>query len=414
MSELKDNLKEVDVELAQTIVESISEDHAARDSAPQVRLKVVDEAKPLVIKAMPYYKYYFLRFVRLLYAFAVSGLTSLLIGILVSLSGQGSDLFGTFQRQTLNLWMFSAFLLQLLSGLGIAAFPSSPLIVTNSRGEKISVGRAAWRALLWMSTVVFFPLHIVVVACGGRRFLHDVLSGTYVREPGEDPAKTFYPPMPRIWAVLLVVACAGLFSQPLWIESNIRKLAFIAAPDNKNYLAWGEGPEFSQMASFVLSLKQSASGANSFEVTKALLVLVCVSAKEHKVDQCLDAITMLSQRPEDEVRLAMTSLSDSLGFDPALSPKLLYAMTLLELGKAQLALEIAEEEYRAALKADDPYFIEPRYRVYRYALSTVYGYSRAVQESELIKNQLIMRAEHFRKSGQDAVADHFVELAKRI
>lgn len=310
MSELKDDLKKVDFENGQTIVESISDGRAAQGDPPEVLLKVVNEVKPLVIKAMPYRQYYVVRLVRLLYVFAFSLTLTFLICFL-GRTIDGCEKF--FDLAWAYLWPTIALLMEFASSLGYVALPASAVFVTDAQGRKISPWRAFWRSLVWLATVLIFPLHILLIATGNRRFMHDILSGTYVREPGEDPAKTFYPPIPRYWSVLLVVVCVGILSHPFAIENKIRKLAFVAMPYKTSDISWDRNGGFTQVAALSADLKRSTFGANHIETAKALLLLAFVSMREENKSVFWDAIEKISQLPDGVVMKAQKELEGSTG-----------------------------------------------------------------------------------------------------
>lgn len=79
--------------------------------------------------------------------------------------------------------------------------------VVTMDGCRLSTARAAARSLAFCFTWYLIPVHLAFMAVGSRRFLHDLMSDTYVLMDGEVPGCIVYPPPPRWIAPTLVVLC---------------------------------------------------------------------------------------------------------------------------------------------------------------------------------------------------------------
>ncbi len=92
------------------------------------------------------------------------------------------------------------------------------LRIVDKSGKPLGRWRAALRAALFLVSVVCFPLCLITMAAGSRRFFHDFCSDSYVLTEGEDPATTFYPPRPSwllplfAWLVIVLLCNSGRFS----------------------------------------------------------------------------------------------------------------------------------------------------------------------------------------------------------
>lgn len=85
--------------------------------------------------------------------------------------------------------------------------------VVTRDGCRLSTARAAVRSLAFCFTWFLIPVHLAFIAVGSRRFLHDLMSDTYVLMDGEVPERTVYPPPPRWIAPTLVVLsiCVAMY-----------------------------------------------------------------------------------------------------------------------------------------------------------------------------------------------------------
>lgn len=115
------------------------------------------------------------------------------------------------------------------------------LRVVTRDGRPIGVARAAIRSLVFCYTWFLFPVHLVLVAVGSRRFLHDLMTDTYVLLQGEVPEQTIYPPAPRWIAPTLVVICVSgvlLFAEAKgWICSmETSVVGTVLGVDSRFYL----------------------------------------------------------------------------------------------------------------------------------------------------------------------------------
>lgn len=84
-------------------------------------------------------------------------------------------------------------------------FINIDLSVVDGDGRSVSGVRAAVRSLAYLSTWFLLPVHLILIASGSRRLLHDRIAGTYVIGAGEDLRTSFYPPAKPWLAIGLVV-----------------------------------------------------------------------------------------------------------------------------------------------------------------------------------------------------------------
>lgn len=90
---------------------------------------------------------------------------------------------------------------------GLRDYARTGLRVTDKYGRQITRKRAFARAFTFCLTWWLCPLYLIYMAVGGRRFIHDQLTGTYVLETNENLNTTFYPPVPR-WMTLFPIVFA--------------------------------------------------------------------------------------------------------------------------------------------------------------------------------------------------------------
>ncbi|MBI5176279.1 MAG: RDD family protein [Candidatus Melainabacteria bacterium] len=115
------------------------------------------------------------------------------------------------------------------------------LRIVDKSGKPLGRWRAALRAALYLGSVFCFPLCLITVAAGSRRFFHDFCSGSYVLTEGEDPARTFYPPRPAwllplfAWLVIVLLCNSGRFSTVRETVENIAAGTMLGV-QSRNYM----------------------------------------------------------------------------------------------------------------------------------------------------------------------------------
>lgn len=168
----------------------------------------------IVISAGEYYCHRFMHcavdaFV-IVMAIATFGLLMFAIGSILAaaLSIFSARLAGFLCVSVLPIGLFvCTFCIKWLSS--VKDYAGLGLRVVTKDGQPISIACGAIRSLAFCFTWFLLPVHLVLVAVGSRRFLHDLMTDTYVLIQGEEPDKTIYPPPPRWIAPVLVVACVA-------------------------------------------------------------------------------------------------------------------------------------------------------------------------------------------------------------
>lgn len=216
--------------------------------------------------------------------------------------------------------------IKILRSLNVLSHSSENLRVYNSRGERLSVSLAIWRALLLVVTLPLLPLQLFVVAFGGRQFPHDVLSAAIVRPVDEDPATCFYPPPPRWWLPSLLLGAAfavtflyqgrssfgaleaelvpkllskqsGIYYQYLSLRHNI-----VGAPDN---------PEDAALNLWCVEdlsrLRMEMFGIDNDETVTVMLYTANLAATAHEADRCLYWLEKLKRASSDRVAMCILS-----------------------------------------------------------------------------------------------------------
>lgn len=122
-------------------------------------------------------------------------------------------------------------------------FARTGMFVVDNCGVRVSWTRSAVRTLAYFFTWFLLPLHLVFIAVGSRRLLHDYIAGTFVINEGEDLKTSFYPPARSWLAPLLVVGCvalvcmSGQVSQML-LRTELELVPIVLGSDSKNYLTY--------------------------------------------------------------------------------------------------------------------------------------------------------------------------------
>lgn len=79
--------------------------------------------------------------------------------------------------------------------------------VVDKNGWRLSGMACALRSLAFLLTWFLLPLHLLFIATGSRRFIHDYAAGSYVLFGEEDLETTFYPRIKPWLAFVMVAAC---------------------------------------------------------------------------------------------------------------------------------------------------------------------------------------------------------------
>lgn len=174
--------------------------------------------------AMPYRQYCMARLVRLV---GDSQIAFLLAVFLFALS---KDFVSGGELILVPFFCFFFVAIKILRGLNVFEGEWYGLLSTDSKGAKLTFIDAFWRALVLLFTLPLLPINFIFMAVGSRRLLHDYLSGTALRPADEDPATTFYPPVPGWWAPMLILSCALLACFSAQCQSYLCEIEALVAP----------------------------------------------------------------------------------------------------------------------------------------------------------------------------------------
>lgn len=149
--------------------------------------------------------------------------------------------------------------------------PLGVLKVLDKNGEVLDANKALLRSLVFMVTWFVFPLHLIFIAAGSRRLLHDIVSGAFVVAPGENLKTSFYPAAPRWMAPLLVVAVVAMLCMQSNFTSYVQRLESLIVPivlgqDSKLYLDYLKSkfdPEISSPGYFAQQDAETAKASLS-------------------------------------------------------------------------------------------------------------------------------------------------------
>lgn len=163
--------------------------------------------------AMPIVKFYCIRLCDFVFDMVVtcmlSGMTFWGLGFLRVFSF--SHMLDSIESYFASFWFWfaisSIFLLWVKYLRSLKDYADLGLRVVDRDGHSLTKKRAFMRSIAFCLTWFLFPLHLVAIAVGSRRLLHDVVTGTYMIGANENLKTTIYPPAPRWLAPMLVLAC---------------------------------------------------------------------------------------------------------------------------------------------------------------------------------------------------------------
>lgn len=262
MSELKD-------EIAATIVEGASRERLVcseetsipKDSASSSSYTLdqcVDAYDGVVLvsaadeqaerKAAPYLFYIFVRYIRflieialicVLYFFASMVLSQSVIPILHAHFYDEVSYDNALNCAWEVLLLSIPFCIKIFSSRNSAYSKLLSLRIVDKNGERLNWTGSAIRAVVFSLTWALFPIHLLFIVTGSRRFVHDYAAGSYVLFGEEDLKSTFYPPMkPWLAGALFVGFFCFLGLKPTDLPTSFQRAAVVGmlttvGPDSK-------------------------------------------------------------------------------------------------------------------------------------------------------------------------------------
>lgn len=255
----------VEPPLVETSGKSPEESEGAKPTNDAVKSDVT-----AVIVAMPFLLFYLLRGFRFFLSMAAIAGSVILIAGLLALAkfSWGDALIHSGIWPMLIAGLIAPFTSSFNIGKGT---PLGVLKVVDKNGRALTPYKAFMRALVLAFTWFVFPLHLIFVAAGSRRLLHDIVSGAYVITPSEDLKTTFYPSAPRWMAPLLVVAVVAMLCMQSNFTSYVQRLESLIVPivlgqDSRLYLDYLKSkfdPEISSPGYFAQQDAETAKASLS-------------------------------------------------------------------------------------------------------------------------------------------------------
>lgn len=265
--------------------------------------------------AISHWDYYVERFARFIKDLSLA----CFVGVLLS-----PFLWGLGERQelvsTLGFFLLLV-IIKTVRSLNICDKRTNGFYVLKRDGKSLSALAAIWRALILVLTLPIFPIHLITVAAGSRRFLHDVSSGTYVRSPGENPEITFYPPPPVWWMPLFLsislVAVSISFSSVRILEQiEIDHVPKILGQNSNifyQYLLIREAfrvipvsPEDAKLRlTFAEDFCRLQSRIKSIKDTESMIYAAHIAARAGNVERCKYWLIALRGLPQMQVEVAI-------------------------------------------------------------------------------------------------------------
>lgn len=179
--------------------------------------------------AMSVFRFYWLRLndfvIDIVVACMLGGITAWIIGWLrvFQLLHTIDSVESFFYSNSFRLAVISIFLIWIKYVRGLHDYANVGLRVVDRDGRRLTKTRSILRSIAFCLTWFLFPMHLVFMAVGSRRLLHDFATGTYVIGAKENLKTTIYPPASRWLAPLLVMSCVGaVFSSANFVDHLLR------------------------------------------------------------------------------------------------------------------------------------------------------------------------------------------------
>lgn len=326
--------------------------------------------------AMPVFKYYWLRFTNFAIDLAWTGISYILVLIIIALFlCNGIAVYAPIHWSACFVWPFVV-LAALKFRRGVRGYAETGLRVVDGNGLPIAPKRSLVRAVAFFFTWFLFPAHLVLLATGSRQLLHDSLSGCYVVSKGENPASSIYPPAPKWIAVLLVIGCVWLVfsleqvrthwdrlelgaAQALMGTKNPLYARYLGAKCNLSLLeitelSQGKAeeilPRFESLADLQNEFTSSA-GNDSYSILQVYKAAL-VAARANKAVITAQYLEILGALPGIDIERALGERwIDVLEFET--SPRLRAANLLRKVGHRETAIALAKAEKESAKKTGD-------------------------------------------------------------
>lgn len=246
------------------------------------------------------------------------------------------------------------------------------LRIVDKAGKPLGRGRAALRAALYLISVVFFPLSLVTVAAGSRRFFHDFCSGSYVLTDGEDPSKPFYPPRPAwllplfAWLVIVLLCNSGRFATVRETVENIAA-GTLLGEQSHNYMDFlahrfvydlnasmteEQAKSRVAQAEALLSLQVRYLGLSNYETARTMLTTAVLASRakdEQKTQEYVHAWLKLPIRRAER----MLRNDEFLSLAQGKSAQLVAAELLVQAGSTEAGIRQAQTCKDSAAQKDD-------------------------------------------------------------
>lgn len=353
----------VEPPLVETSGKSPEESEGAKPTNDAVKSDVT-----AVIVAMPFLLFYLLRGFRFFLSMAaIAGSVILIAGLLALAKFSWGD---TLIHSGIWPMLIAGLIAPFASSFNIGkGTPLGVLNVVDKNGQALTPYKALMRAVVFMFTWFIFPLHLIFIAAGSRRLLHDIVSGAYVITPGEDLKTTFYPSAPRWMAPLLVVAVVAMLCMQSNFTSYVQRLESLIVPivlglDSKLYLDYlktkfdpaasslgysylydgkAAGDDLSKIE-VMTNLQIKYNGRHNFDTARYLIYTAQVAAKSgdnQTAEQYLD--TFVSLPYSFQSKALEPFVADAFAIESN-SPRLYCARLYSEIGALKKAINIAESE----------------------------------------------------------------------
>lgn len=186
-----------------------------KESAPKEQLDTIHTA-------LPRQKYYFLRAMRLAgdiflgllaFVFVATFFTWLLQGLGVK-APFGRIYIGEINYAAIYLtYWFSVSMMGVFRTAYDWDIAKYGLRLADRNGNDLTKRQRELRSAIYAFTWFLLPVHLCIVAAGGRRFLHDYASGAFVLYgKQENPSTTFYPAQKKSLTLSFLVVCLLVLS----------------------------------------------------------------------------------------------------------------------------------------------------------------------------------------------------------